>query len=181
MTTDTELAQCIARIDSIIEQAESADPAVRSQFQEIVQCLLEYHGAGIGRLLGLVQRANGNSQDLARAIAQDELVSSLLVLHDLHPSDLKTRVADGLAQVRPFLESHGGNVELLEIVDGVVKVRLEGNCHGCPSSAATLKSRIEEAIYAAAPDVVRIEAAEAESAPPSTVAGFVSLEQLSAR
>ena len=62
-----------------------------------------------------------------------------------------------LEKVRPYLFSHGGNVELLEVTDeGAVSLRLEGSCHGCPSSQITLKYSIEEAIYAAAPDVTAI-------------------------
>ena len=60
--------------------------------------------------------------------------------------------------MRPHLESHGGNVELLEIHDGVVRLRLQGSCKSCPSSTETLTHAIEAAIYAAAPDVVSIEA-----------------------
>ena len=58
-----------------------------------------------------------------------------------------------LDKVRPYLKSHGGNVDLLSVVDGVVHLRLIGSCDGCPSSALTLKSAIERNIYEAAPDV----------------------------
>ena len=60
-----------------------------------------------------------------------------------------------LDEVRPYLASHGGDVELLGVEDGVVRLRLEGSCNGCPSSAMTLKLAIEEAIARAAPDVER--------------------------
>lgn len=88
---------------------------------------------------------------------RDEVVSGLLLLHGLHPDGLEDRVAQALEQVRPALQSHGGNVELLDVREGVVHLRLEGNCHGCPSSAATMKSTIEEAILAHAPEIVSIE------------------------
>jgi Fe-S cluster biogenesis protein NfuA len=74
--------------------------------------------------------------------------------------------------VRPHLDSHGGNVELLSITDGVVRLRLEGTCRGCPSSAETLKLAIESAIYSAAPDVVSIEA---EGALTETPKGLVQI------
>ena len=63
-----------------------------------------------------------------------------------------------LDEVRPYLESHGGDVELVGVEDGVVRLRLEGSCSGCPSSTVTLKLAIEDAIHKAAPDVERIEA-----------------------
>ena len=81
----------------------------------------------------------------------DELVSNLLLLYGLHPLPLETRVFQALEKVKPQLASHGGDVELLEISEGVVRLRLHGSCNGCPSSAETLKLAIEAAIYAAAP------------------------------
>jgi Fe-S cluster biogenesis protein NfuA len=88
----------------------------------------------------------------------DELVSNLLLVYGLHPLTLDERVGQALEKVRPHLHSHGGNVELLAIDEGVVRLRLHGSCKGCPSSAETLKLAIEAAIYEAAPDVVSIEA-----------------------
>ena len=79
-------------------------------------------------------------------------------MHGLHPVPLHERVTGALDEVRPYLLTHGGGVELLGIDDGVVRLRLEGTCNGCPSSALTLKSAVEEAITRAAPDVERIEA-----------------------
>jgi Fe-S cluster biogenesis protein NfuA len=71
-----------------------------------------------------------------------------------------TRALDG---VRPFLQTHGGNVEVLEIGDGIVRLRMVGTCNGCPSSELTMKARIERAIYQAAPDVAAIEVVEPET------------------
>jgi Fe-S cluster biogenesis protein NfuA len=88
---------------------------------------------------------------------RDVLVSNLLLLHGLHPSDLETRVRDALDQVRPVLLAHGGNVELLAVEGNAVRLRLTGSCHGCPSSSLTLKTAIEKSIYSAAPDVTSIE------------------------
>ena len=83
---------------------------------------------------------------LIDSLASDDLVASVMLLYGLHPLDLETRVLQALEQVRPYLRSHGGNVELLGVEEGVIRLRLQGSCHGCPSSAQTLKSTIEEAI-----------------------------------
>jgi Fe-S cluster biogenesis protein NfuA/nitrite reductase/ring-hydroxylating ferredoxin subunit len=98
--------------------------------------------------------------DLIEALAADELVSHLLLLHGLHPVDVETRVRRALAAVRPDLESHGGNVELRGVEDGVARLRLQGSCNGCPSSTQTLELAIEQAIQQAAPDLEGIEAEE---------------------
>ena len=92
-------------------------------------------------------------------MAGDDLVRSLLLLHGLHPLDLETRGDPGAGErPAPTCATHGGNVELVGVADdGVVRLRLQGSCNGCASSAMTLKTAIEEAIYEHAPDVVTID------------------------
>ena len=115
--------------------------------------------AGAARALrrgaGADRRDVGERDDgaLARALADDELVAHLLLLHGLHPVPLEERVREALDEVRPYLDSHGGDVELLGVEDGVVRLRLQGSCSGCPSSAVTLKLAIEDAIHRRAPEV----------------------------
>jgi Fe-S cluster biogenesis protein NfuA len=103
--------------------------------------------------------------------AADELVASLLLVQDLHPEPLDDRVEGALESVRPFLARHGGDVELLALDDemGAVKLRLLGNCDGCPSSAATLRGAVEVAILEAAPEVTRIVVEEPSMDAPAAV------------
>jgi Fe-S cluster biogenesis protein NfuA len=87
----------------------------------------------------------------------DPLVESLLLLHDLHPLDTDTRVQRALDRVRPYLGSHAGGVEYLGTgPDGVARLRLEGSCHGCPSSTVTVRLAIEGAVQDAAPEVTEV-------------------------
>ena len=150
--------QQVARIEGLLEEIESfSDPSAREKATEAIAALLDLYGEGLARI---VERVAG-----VDALCDDELVSQLLILHGLHPVPLETRVRSALDAVRPYLESHGGDVELLGIEDGVVRLRLEGTCNGCPSSAVTLKLAIEEAIYKRAPDVAGIDAQGAEQPP----------------
>ena len=80
-----------------------------------------------------------------------------MLIHDLYPVPLEARVEEALASVRPYMESHGGDVELLRLEDGVAHLRLVGHCHGCPASAATLELAIKEALEEAAPDLLGLE------------------------
>ena len=96
---------------------------------------------------------------------KDDLVASMFLLHSLHPDDLETRVARGLEAVRPYLKSHGGDCELVNVRDGVVQLRLHGSCGSCPSSSHTLKNAVEEALFEAAPDIVEIITENAASEP----------------
>jgi Fe-S cluster biogenesis protein NfuA/nitrite reductase/ring-hydroxylating ferredoxin subunit len=115
-------------------------------------------------------RDNG---ELAAALAGDDLISHLLMLHGLHPVPLEQRVISALEEVRPYLESHGGDVELLAIDQDTVRLRLQGSCSGCPSSTVTLKLAIENAIHKAAPEIEDI-VAEEEAAAETT--GLLQIE-----
>ena len=121
--------------------------------EELVHAVMSLYGAGLDRIVETLD------DDTVRRLADDEVVGNLLVLHDLHPDDVDTRVQRALEQVRPYLGSHAGGVSLSGVDEqGVVHLRLEGSCDGCPSSALTVKSAIEDAILVAAPDVVAVEA-----------------------
>jgi Fe-S cluster biogenesis protein NfuA len=148
--------QKVQRIEELIEQIDSVDdPQLRANAVELVQSLMELHGEGINRLLEIVAD-DQSGQAIIDTMGEDELAGGLLMLYGLHPVDFGTRVRKALDKVRPYLKSHGGNVELLAADDGVVRLQMQGSCHGCPSSAMTLKLAIEEAIYEAAPDVAEI-------------------------
>jgi Fe-S cluster biogenesis protein NfuA/nitrite reductase/ring-hydroxylating ferredoxin subunit len=134
----------LARVEAAIGEVESQPQAMAA-----VQAIVEMYGEGLARIIERVD---------ASALLDDELVSHLLLVHDLHPVPLEQRVQDALEEVRPYMESHKGGVELVSISDGVVRLRLEGSCSGCPSSTMTLKLAIEDAIRKAAPDVEEIVA-----------------------
>jgi Fe-S cluster biogenesis protein NfuA len=125
--------------------------------------VVELYGAGLERIVEVVSARDDGS--LADALGADELVAHLLMLHGLHPVALEDRVLAALADVRPYLESHGGNVELVEIADATVHVRLQGSCSGCRSSQATLAMAIVQAIHKAAPEIERVVAQEAPRPP----------------
>jgi Fe-S cluster biogenesis protein NfuA/nitrite reductase/ring-hydroxylating ferredoxin subunit len=146
------------RIEALIQEvSEFSDPHARDVAEELIQALLDLYGEGLARVLELTVQAGAPGYKIVESLASDDLVGSLLLLHELHPRDIETRVVEALDGVRPYLKSHGGNVELVSVEDGVAHLRLEGSCHGCPSSTMTLKLTIEEAIFKAAPDLDRLE------------------------
>ncbi len=153
-----EFERRMARVDELVRTLETVpDPGARAAAQELVRAVMDLNSAGLERIMQMAQRGGEAGRKLADQFTQDGLVSCLLLLYGLHPSDLETRVRGALAKTRPYLESHGGNVELVEVTEmGTVRLRLQGSCHGCPSSAMTLKLAIERAIHEAAPDVSEI-------------------------
>lgn len=142
----------LQRLETLLNEVESwTDPAAQAHLREVVQSILELHRAGLERML---DRLDGAVLD---ACAADDVAAGMLLLHGLHPLDLPARVRLALEEVRPALRRHSGDVELIEVRDGVVRLRLQGNCHGCPSSSATMRQTVEEAIVGKAPDVVAVE------------------------
>ena len=141
------------RVEAILaEFASASDPAIAERAEELVGLLVEFYGAGLARILELL-----DEQAVAPLLA-DKAVAGLLVLHDLHPQNTEERVLAALERVRPYLGSHAGGVEYLGLdPDGTVRLRLQGSCDGCPSSALTVKMAIEKGIEDVAPEVTKVE------------------------
>ena len=180
MVEDKNVQQQMQRVEELVQAIDSwADPNLRAKAVELVQTLMDFHGAGLDRMMEITANTGASGYAIFDDFARDELVGNLLLLYGLHPLDLETRIKQALDKVRPSLSLHEGDVELLGINDGIVHLSLQGNCDGCASSAATLKHTIEEAIYAAAPDVAAIEV-EGVVMPLSTQKignGFVQIEK----
>jgi len=169
-----ELQGRLQQLDALIREVDRfADPEAQAHTREIVQAILDLHRLGLERMIGRVEEAKDQGSAILDAFTRDDVVGGLLLLHGLHPLDLETRVRQALDDVRPYLRSHGGNVELLGVADGVVRLRLVGSCHGCPSSAVTMRQTIEEAIVAKAPDATAVEGEGGAESPRVTEDGRV--------
>lgn len=155
------------RIQQLLDAVSS--PAVdasvrRRRAEQLAAEVAGLYGAALARMTTLSDAAT------VQRFADDDLVASLLVVHGLHPHDLQRRVIDALERVRPYLGSHGGDVELLEITHGdVVRLRFTGSCRSCPSSSATLELAVEDSVRAAAPEITDIVVVT-DNADPQTIA-----------
>jgi Fe-S cluster biogenesis protein NfuA len=145
------------RVDALLTDLGCrGDATVVAMAEDLVRTLVGLYGAGLDRVMDIVTETEA-AETLHRLTA-DDLVSALLIVHDLHPLTTVDRVRTALEGVRPYLGLHDGGVELLGITDdGVVRLRLTGTCHGCPSSQATTTDAIERAIGDAAPEVTGVE------------------------
>jgi len=161
--------QLVADVEGLLGDLEALpDPFARQTATAIVQGLLELYGAGLERIVEEIA-ARDREGEIAGALAGDELVAHLLLIHGLHPRPLEARVGEALDSVRPYLESHGGSVELLGIDGTAVRLRLDGSCSGCPSSSITLKLAIENAIRTSAPEIEEVIAEERERDPTALI------------
>lgn len=164
------------RIPTLIDALGAGGAVARERAEELVRQVTDLYGTGLERILNLLADRGVLDDGMLDALIADELISSLLLVHGLHPQDVATRVAAALERVRPYLGSHGGDVELLDISsEGVVRLRLLGSCDGCPSSAVTLKFAVEDAIETAAPEVTAIQVEEAAHAASPTLIPVASL------
>jgi Fe-S cluster biogenesis protein NfuA/nitrite reductase/ring-hydroxylating ferredoxin subunit len=140
--------QLVARVQELSAQLEAVpDPGARALAEQLSAAIVQMYGEGLERIIALV------GEDAAMALAEDPVVGSLLLIHDLYPVPLEERVAQALDRVRPYMESHGGDVELLGIEDGVVRLRLQGSCKSCRASSSTLELAVRQALEELAPDL----------------------------
>ncbi|GII32806.1 NifU family protein [Planotetraspora mira] len=146
-----------ARVEALIaELAELGPHGTRSKAEELVRVLVGLYGEALERVMRTVTGAE--AAEVLHRLTTDDLVSGLLIVHDLHPLGTADRVLGALEEVRPHLGLHDGGVELVGVdPSGVVRLRLEGTCHGCPSSRLTVTGAIERAITRAAPEVTRVD------------------------
>jgi Fe-S cluster biogenesis protein NfuA/nitrite reductase/ring-hydroxylating ferredoxin subunit len=163
------------RIQTLLDASSSGGAVARERAEQLVREVTDLYGAVLERMMDVALAAD---PDLADRFAADDLVASLLLVHGLHPHDVERRVSDALDSVRPYLGSHGGDVALLGVNDGVVRLQFQGSCKSCPSSSVTLELAVEDAVRAAAPEIESIEVVAAEK---DASSGVIPTESLLTR
>jgi Fe-S cluster biogenesis protein NfuA len=177
MPDDKDFQVKVQRIGELVGELENiTDPEARASAKAMVQLLLDLHGAGLERAMEIVAKNDEPGQRIIDDLGGDPLVSSLLVLYGLHPLDLESRVVRALEQVQPQVRKGGGELALLGINSGVVRLNLQLTGHGCASTGKTLKKLVEDALYEAAPDMNRLLIEGLEE--PTGSSGFVPLGKL---
>jgi Fe-S cluster biogenesis protein NfuA len=159
-----ELLDRVQRLSARVE--ELRDPQARELAQELVGAVIAMYGDGLRRIMETIESAREAGTTILDELTQDGAVASLLLIHDLYPVGLEDRVLEALDTVRPYMGSHGGNVELLGIDEGVARLALQGSCHGCAASQATLELAIKQALDEHAPDLVGLEVSGVTSVEP---------------
>jgi Fe-S cluster biogenesis protein NfuA len=153
------------RVEKLLAELGShGGPQVAATAEELVSCLVELYGAGLAEIVRILGTDAEAGARLLGALAADPLVESLLLVHDLHPLDVGTRVGRALDAIMPRLGPHAGHAEFVGVDEaGVIRLRLERGGHGCHSSAAAYTTAIEQAVAEAAPEAagVDIEVVEA--------------------
>jgi Fe-S cluster biogenesis protein NfuA len=166
----------IQRIGGLVQEIEAiADPAVRAATKDLVQSLMDLHGAALEKALEIVAETGEPGMSIIDRLGRDSLVSSVLILYGLHPQDFESRVVKAVERVRSHLRKQGCEVELIGVNDGAIRLRVETGSHTCGSTAKTVQATLEGAMYDAAPDLTSLVIEGLEEKPAS---GFVALDEL---
>jgi hypothetical protein len=174
MSQDREMQERVRRIEALVHQCDAiADHKLRHEVQELLQAVMELHGAALERLMTLVNDRETEVPGLINAFSEDELVGNLLLLHGLHPLDLQTRVERALAGIESILRGYGAHVEILGMPGGTIRLRVSGVTTAAVARSA--RRAIEEALNVAAPDATSVAIMGLEQ---FTSPDFVALDQL---
>ena len=156
---EREFQARVRQIDSLVEQLQAIrDASARDTTIELVRAILDVHAAGLARVLEL-------GASVAPALVKDDVISSLLLLHGLHPGSMEERVMQALDKLEPYLRRRGATAHLISICDGVVRIKVDG---------APLADAVEEAVYSLAPEAVQVIV----DCPAAVPSGFVPLSSL---
>ncbi len=172
---ESELDRLASRVDRAIAAVDALETSAREPAVELRRAIEAFHKEGLTRIVRAL-KADPRGAEILYEFVDEPSIYALFAMHGLVRADLRTRVERALDQVRPFLRSHGGDVELVEIEGTTATVRLSGACHGCSMSATTLRQGVEEALRTHVPEIERVVPTSGEP-----TAGFVSLDALRRR
>jgi Fe-S cluster biogenesis protein NfuA len=154
----SEFLEQSRKLEELVQRAEQIrDPVARAVVHECLQSLLAFYGNGLGRMLNLIQSSGEEGALVLDRLLNDQVVRGLLLIHDLHPLDLPSRLRQAIDKVRPYMESHGGNIELLSLENNFAKLRFLGACKTCPASLVTAELSLRRAIEESCPDLSGFE------------------------
>jgi Fe-S cluster biogenesis protein NfuA len=179
VANDSEFQEQMKRLGKLVEELDRLpESAAKATGKELVQLLMEVHGAGLECVMEIVFESGEAGPALIHKLGQDSIVCSLLLLYSLHPDDLQTRVIRAVERMRPRLRKLATAVELIRADDGekgYVQLRLATSGHNCGSSTKDLRTIVEDCVYEFAPDVTTLEILGLEEPAPN---GFVALDSL---
>lgn len=145
------------RVEALLDEITAAEPAASRAAEELVRELLALYGAGLGRLVDALAEC---APERLAELSEEPLVSGLMALHDLHPSELSDRLAAALDTVRPLLASRAATVTVVELDGLTVQLRLDGSpSNGGGPSLDELRDSVVDAVHAAVPELERVDVA----------------------
>lgn len=160
----SELDRLAEQVDTSIRNVRALDPAAQDTALAMKTAIEEFHKRA---LTTIVQRlkADPRGKELLFELAGEPHVYSLFLMHGLVRPDPRTRASRVIDLVRPYMQSHGGDVELVDVKGHTAYVKLIGACNGCSMSAVTLRNGVEDALKEHVPEISMVEVVPNEPAP----------------
>ena len=153
---NSEFQEKTGQIDRLVQRVNAfADEETRTTSLELLQSMMDLHGAAMSRIVELLSESESGHPALAK-LGSDPLICGLLVLYGIHPVSLEERVARAIEKVRPQFQKNGGSVELVGVNEEAVTVRVQTSGHNCGSSPEALRTKVEQAILEAAPEMMSV-------------------------
>lgn len=172
---DNEFQARTEQIDRLVQRVNAfKDDDARTTSLELLQSMMDLHGAAMERVVELLSQSGEVGRGSLSKLGHDPLICGLLVLYGIHPVALEERVSRAIEKVRPQLQKHGGTVELIEVRDEAVRIKIQSSGNGCGSSVDRLKATVEQAILEAGPEIVAISVEADEPA----ASGFVPVNMI---
>lgn len=159
-----DLERLARRVDEALTAVEALPDDSKDVALELKQAIESFHKVGLTTIIRTL-REDPRGKELLFGLVDDPGIYALFAMHGLVRADLATRVAQVLDASRPYLQSHGGDVELVAIEGSTVKVRMAGACNGCSMSAVTLRQSIEEALVERIAEIDTVEEIKDEVQP----------------
>jgi hypothetical protein len=172
----SEFQERVRQLGKLIAQFEEMpEGSQKVACKELVQLLMDLHGAGLERMMEIIFESGDGAQKLIDKLGEDSVAGSLLLLYSLHPDDLETRLNRAIERMRPRLRKLSCSAEISSVNEGRVKIHVSKAGHSCGSSSHEVSALVEEGVFELAPDVVSVEILGLEDPP---AGGFVALESL---
>ena len=161
--------------EAIAAVSELEDGNAREIAERLRRAVEAFHRPALVHVVRVL-RDDPRGKELLFDLVDEPSVRAVLALHEIIRPDPMTRAVRALDAVRPYLRSHGGDVDLVRIDDGAAVVRLQGSCNGCSMSAVTLQNTVEEALVGAVDEIERVEVVDDQP-----TSAFIPLESVGVR
>lgn len=153
---ETDLDTLAQRVDQAFNEINKLEGPERAKALDLKRAIEAFHKAGITKIVKHL-KADPRGKELLFELVDEPGVYALFAMHGIVRADVTTQAVRVLEMVRPYMQSHGGDVELVKVEGDTAFVRLQGACNGCSMAAVTLRNGVEEALTTQIPQITKVE------------------------
>ena len=158
LTVD-DFEQLAQKVDQAVAEVQTLSTEARNKAMTLKSAIEEFHKVGLTHIVRAMKN-DPNGKEILFRLVDEPAVYALFAMHGLVRADLQTQVRRVIEMVRPYMQSHGGDVAFVGLRDKTVLVQLSGNCNGCSMSSVTLKRTVEESLKEHVPEIDGVEVVE---------------------